>query len=265
MLRYHYEIHKIPNPSLPFLYHRQFCVQQKSQYINWHENIELLWCIAGSGYVQCGSRRTDFVPGDIFVVNADTPHNICGAEQVVYRCLIIDNRFFTENMIPVASLYFQDAIRDQAFFQLLEDVAAAYARYPEGICATVDIRYSVLGVVRQLCSRFICARRKEAPFNAYVKDAILYMKANFSRSFSLDTLAAHVGISKFHLCRQFRLYTGSSIIKTLNRIRCTEAKQMLKNGASVQAAAAACGFDNLSYFSRTFKQMTGALPSQISR
>ena len=265
MLQYHYEIHSIPDPALPFLYHREFRVKEISQWLNWHENIEILWCNEGQGYVQCGNRQWDFTAGDVILVNADTPHSICSREQVVYRCLIIDNRFFAENKIPVASLCFREAIRDDRLFSLLEEVAAAYGRYPEGICATADIRYGVLGIVRQLCSRYVCARREESPFNPYVKEAILYIKGHYAQPLSLDGLAAQVGISKYHLCRQFRLYTGSSIIQTLNRIRCQEAKQMLEQGVSVQAAAAACGFENLSYFARSFKQVTGLLPSQVSR
>lgn len=265
MYRYHYEIHKIPDPSLPFLYHRHFRVDSICDSLNWHENIELLWCIEGSGFVQCGSQRTDFQQGDVFVVNADTPHNICSTGQVVYRCLIIDNRFFAENKIPVSSLCFRDAIREEAFFALLEEVAAAYGRYPQGLCATADIRYCVLGVVRMLCSRYVSKPRQAPVFQSHVKTAVLYLKAHFSRPVSLDDLADHVGISKYHLCRQFRLYTGSSIVKTLNHIRCTEARQMLERGASVQTAAMACGFDNLSYFSRTFKQFTDCLPSQIRK
>lgn len=265
MYRYHYEIHKIPDPSLPFLYHRQFRVDGICDSLNWHENIELLWCIEGSGFVQCGSQRTDFRQGDVFVVNADTPHTICSTGQVVYRCLIIDNRFFAENKIPVASLCFQDAIRNEAFFHLLEEVAAAYERYPQGLCATADIRYCVLGVVRMLCGRFVMRERSVPAFHAQVKQAILYLKANFATAISLDDLANHVCISKFHLCRQFRLYTGSSIIKTLNHIRCTEARHMLEGGATVRAAASACGFDNLSYFSRVFKQFMHCLPSQIQK
>jgi len=265
MYRYRYEIHNIPDPALPFLYHRCFRVDDTQDSLNWHENIELLWCIGGSGFVQCGSQCTDFRQGDVFVVNADTPHNICSTAQVVYRCLIIDNRFFTENKIPVASLRFREIIREKAFFALLEEVAAAYERYPQGICATADIRYCVLGVVRMLCSRYVSEQRQTPALHPHVKEAVLYLKAHFAQPVSLDALADHVGISKYHLCRQFQLYTGSSIVKTLNRIRCTEAHQMLAHGNSVQATAMACGFDNLSYFSRTFKQLTGCLPSQIRK
>jgi len=73
-----------------------------------------------------------------------------------------------------------------------------------------------------------------------------------------------VGISKFYLCREFKAYTGSSILQTVNLLRCTQAKLLIEGGATVSQAALSCGFDNLSYFSRTFKKLMGALPSRLT-
>ena len=53
-------------------------------------------------------------------------------------------------------------------------------------------------------------------------------------------------------------------IEMVNLIRCAEAKRLIENGMPVSNAATACGYENLSYFSRTFQKVFGKLPSTFS-
>ena len=41
-----YETHTMPDPYLPFIFHRDTVVTQKTNIPNWHENIEVLYCVA---------------------------------------------------------------------------------------------------------------------------------------------------------------------------------------------------------------------------
>ena len=46
-------------------------------------------------------------------------------------------------------------------------------------------------------------------------------------------------------------------------LKVVEAKRLIESGMSVSAAALSCGFENMSYFSRTYKKYTGTLPSSV--
>jgi len=85
-----YETHKMPHPMLPFIYHRRFELVQRQITPNWHENIELLQCTEGEGYVLCGPERVPLTRENLVIVNADTLHCVGTDGRVVYRCLIID-------------------------------------------------------------------------------------------------------------------------------------------------------------------------------
>lgn len=266
MANYVYETHTMRDPLLPFIYHHSFKVSQRNGLPNWHENIELLYCTGGKGYIQCGPERYPFVQGDIFVVNADTPHSICSEGSVLYRCLIIDNSFCTSNGIPISDLHFQASIQDESLVDLFCQVSDAYDTFdPSRICAIADIRCAVLQLLRLLCTRYTVEKpaQANAAANAHVKEALIYIRKNLSNPLSLDEIADHVGVSKFHLSREFKAFTGKTIIQTVNLIRCTEAKSMIENGTSVCDAAVSCGFENLSYFSRAFKKVFGLLPSSF--
>lgn len=264
MHKYRYENHIIRDPVLPFIYHHRHCITQRNNVPNWHKNIEILYCVEGSGFVNCGTESIPFNPTDIFVVNPDTPHTIVSDTFVAYRCLIIDEQFCTENGIPVRQLVFQKWIRDPELCALFDAVTEAYNRKDgPGICAVADIRYAVLGLLRKLCNQYAVPGQRDDHADEYVKKAINYIRQNLTEHITLENVAAHAGISKFHLSRQFRAYTGSTVISTVNLIRCTEARRLIEGGMPVTQAATACGYDNLSYFTRTFKKHFQALPSDF--
>ena len=124
----------------------------------------------------------------------------------------------------------------------------------------LSIRTLVLQLVYLLCWQY-SAQRLDDPANEYVKAAMTHLRSHLSAPFSLDALAQAVGISKFHLSRQFKRFTGKTVVQVLNQMRCNEARRLIEGGISVSAAAASCGFENLSYFTRSYKRYFGVLPS----
>lgn len=257
-----YETHSMLHPILPFIYHRRFEVTHRNKHPNWHENIELLQCIEGNGYVMYGAEQIPLTPGTLVIVNADTIHSIGTDSRVVYRCLIIDNSFLLANGVPVSSLYFRKLVADPDVCTLFDRITATYAQLdPEDFRSVLELRTHVMTLVNALCQNHT-AQRPVDPSNSYVKKAVTYMRQHLMEPLSLDTLAGTLGISKFHLSHLFKLYTGKTIIQTMNLIRCTEAQRMIEEGATVGAAALSCGFENLSYFTRTYKKYMGSLPSK---
>lgn len=264
MPNYNYETHKMPDPLLPFIYHYRFEVRSREKVPNWHENIEFLQAVEGSGYVHCGTERFCFSAGDLFVINADTLHGIGSNTRLVYRCLIVDNSFFASNGIPVETLRFQNVIRDDAVFSLFDAVTAAYAARREDFRSVLDIRAAVLLFLQSLCRSYITLDAP-VPSDGHIKKAIAYIRTHLSEPITLDILAAHVGIGKFHLSRRFKAFTGKTVVQVVNLMRCTEARRLMEDGMAVGTAAASCGFENLSYFTRTYKSLMGTLPSKIKK
>ena len=257
-----YETHKMPHPAMPFIYHRRFEITSQEKVPNWHENIELLQATEGSGYVLCGPERLPLTPDTVVLINADTLHCIGTDSHLAYRCLIVDNSFFLANGVPITSLFFQSQLEDPRACSLLEAIAQAYAQYdPEDYRCILAVRTPAQQLVQLLCTQYTTERPDNAA-NEYVKKAVVYLRKHLSSPISLDQLAEAVGISKYHLARQFKLFTGKTVVQTLNRMRCTEARRLIEGGSTVSAAATSCGFENLSYFSRTYKKYLGALPSE---
>lgn len=263
MATYRYETHNMPDPMLPFIYHRRFEIHRRDNQPNWHENIEILQAIEGSGFVHCGGETVSFSAGQLLVINADTLHSICTEGRLVFRCLIVDNSFFLANGIPVGTLRFQPLIQNPQAFMCFDTIVNAYAAYDsEDFRTVLDIRTAVLQLLKVLCRDHITIGTTQTA-NEQIKKAIVYIRTHLSEALNLDRIAEHVGISKFHLSRQFKLHTGNTIVQAIKLMRCTEAQRLMEGGMSVSAAAASCGFENLSYFTRTYKDLLGVLPSQV--
>ena len=70
------------------------------------------------------------------------------------------------------------------------------------------------------------------------------------------------GIATIH---NGKIYMRKVVGNVDDLIRSTEARRLIEAGASVSSAANSCGFENLSYFSRTFKKHLHQLPSALLR
>ena len=55
------------------------------------------------------------------------------------------------------------------------------------------------------------------------------------------------------------------VFEYVNAVRCRNANTFILSGLSISEAAYRCGFENMSYFSKTFKKYVGKLPSKVGR
>ncbi len=84
----------------------------------------------------------------------------------------------------------------------------------------------------------------------------------YAEPLRLDALARAVGMSTFHFARRFAEFVGIPPHRYLLETRLRAADAMLRDGRSVTETCYACGFNNLSHFSRFFGRYYGRSPSQ---
>jgi AraC-like DNA-binding protein len=93
-----------------------------------------------------------------------------------------------------------------------------------------------------------------------------YILCHFSEKLLVTELAGLVNLHPAYLSAKFRHVTGYTIKEFLNRIRINKAFDLLSTkGYSVTDTALICGFDDIFYFSKLFKQLTGLPPSALLR
>lgn len=97
-----------------------------------------------------------------------------------------------------------------------------------------------------------------------LKKAILVVEANISdRLFSVEKMADEMNMSRTSLHRKIKTITGFAPGELIRSIRLRKAARLIANRAdSVTQIAQLVGFDDYSYFSKSFKKHFGVSPTQ---
>lgn len=102
----------------------------------------------------------------------------------------------------------------------------------------------------------------EQRYLARVEHAAGLIAANIDAPPAADSLAAAVGISRFHFQRIYRAATGETVLETMHRLRAVRALELLAAGYKVTEVASEVGYETPQAFARAFKQWTGTTPSR---
>ena len=93
-----------------------------------------------------------------------------------------------------------------------------------------------------------------------------HIKEHLSESISLSSLSAIVIYNETYISRLFKQSTGVKLSEYIYQERIAKAKYLLSTSSdSIQAIAAAIGFDSPQYFSLVFKKSVGITPSEYQR
>lgn len=88
-----------------------------------------------------------------------------------------------------------------------------------------------------------------------------YLNKNIERNISLDKLARHFFVSKYHLCRAFKEHSGISVHSYINHKRIMYAKGLIEGGETASGAAEKVGFGDYSAFYRAYVKIVGKSPT----
>lgn len=235
-------------------------------YSNWHANPEMIFVVGGRGTIRNGKDIVSVASGDIAIFSGGAVHCISADGEIEYYFLIIDEDFCNRNGVDLSLYEFDLKFRSEKIFSLVESLKRGLISYSEshsGIVAA-ELRRDILSILIEACSSARIAdkgRIDEDRSEKRVKEVIAFVKDNLSEAITLDDLSRLCGVTKFHLAREFKRYTGQTVFTYLNFLRCKRAKILISEGKRVAEAAYECGFESLSYFSRTYKRLMGEAPS----
>lgn len=244
--------------------------------LHWHSEIELLYGISGELAVSVSDEKYILREGDIFFINPEELHTYSPiSEEVQYHAAVFhpsifqfhENHFFQQDFTePLLSgeLHFPRMIRvDDEVYHVVQTVV--HRLFNEDI-RIKELAFADLVMLFGLLLKYSLMNR-EVNATAHrkaedVKKCISYMEENYKNKITLAELADLVHMNPNYFCNYFKKQTGVTPFQQLNYIRIKNAAKMLKqNEDSIADVAIACGFENVSFFIRKFKEIRGCTPS----
>lgn len=101
-------------------------------------------------------------------------------------------------------------------------------------------------------------------YSRLIRSTLDYIAKNYGdSSISIGSIAESLGVSEGHLSHLFKKETDSTILSYLTRFRIRKAMELLRDRKrKVYEAAEQTGYNDIAYFSATFKKITGLTPSE---
>ena len=232
---------------------------------HWHQSLELIYLIDGQIDVITNYVRVHATPGELAVVNSSHIHELIFNKPSSFYLIIVNIDFLKNFGIRIDEIEFDRLVRS-------ERIAALCCRIRETCTEKADgyelvAKADILALAAEL---FVNYSKKRSEFHEHedteklniVKAIIQYLQLNYTKKLTLEEISDAVGYNKFYVSHVFKTIVGFTVMTYLNKLRVSYAKELMKNKKhTVGEACRACGFDNLSYFTRTYKKHMGVSPS----
>lgn len=249
--------------------------QYKMPY-HWHEELEFIYIKKGTFDVTINEITRSVSQGDFLIVNSGslhggTPHD-CIYDCLVFPTSLTLNKIFSSSFmkdIDAQKIWLNEyysaidnfSINSYAakLFQVMEDNSTSQELIILGLI------YQIMGTIySENLYTAMEEYRIEDHKNIYLlKEVLNHIEINFSSHISLNDLAKISGMSPKYFCRFFYEMTQHTPIDYVNYYRIERAcYQLITSNESITHIALSCGFNDISYFIKTFRRYKGTSPRQ---
>ena len=247
---------------------------------HWHTELEMIRIIDGTLNVRLNNSTYTAKQNDILFANPEIIHSAM-PEDCVYECIVFDisylsagfegckyffegllnNEYFLQEHIPFDDSPIHELVGN--VFELMKNKSSGYK------FKVIGELYKVFGEIidSHLYSHISGVSEITADKNMHkLKNVLMYMRDNYDRQITLDDMANAADMSSKYFCYFFKEMTRKSPVEYLNTYRVEKAaRKLITSDMSVTDVAYSCGFNDLSYFIKTFKAYKGITPAKFRK
>jgi len=230
----------------------------------------LLYTLSGEGSIEYMDRKYVLGPGDGCLIDyrqGFTKTGISSENDWEYMWFHITGNNFNAYYNQIAAqhkLFFSSSTGDELtgiIYQLAQITAQKPSPVSELLASTTIIRILTHLIVTNVEKK---TDRKSMP--AYIESIMEHINSGYTGHITLDSLAAEFNVSKFHLSREFKKYTGYSPNEYLISVRINRAKELLRRtGYSVGEISQMTGCGDVNHFIQLFKSREKTTPAAFRK
>ncbi len=250
-------------------------VETRSSIAHSHPYYEFILVRRGICEYRSGGARFLLHPDELLLISPGTVHTmLCPEESESYERLILQvNADFMARVLdtyaldgsrlpPLYILRAEDACR-WGLRELFERVNAS-ASVPDAelreklyLCQLGELMLTIKHVAR--ASQLVAPSAS----SAFISGVTAYILEHFREpEMNVAGIAQQFYVSREHLSRSFKSYTGESISHYITELRMQEFRYGLVAGKSVLDACMAGGFSDYSSFVKSFRKLYGITPME---
>ena len=99
-----------------------------------------------------------------------------------------------------------------------------------------------------------------------IKIMLQYIQEHYNEELILAKIAESAAVSENECLRCFRSMIGSTPIQYVKQVRIQKAADLLlSTNRKISDIGAECGFQEMSYFAKTFRELKGCTPGEFRR
>ena len=247
---------------------------------HWHTELEMIHILNGEMNVRLNNSTYTAKQNDILFVNPEIIH-AATPDDCRYECIVFDisylssafegSRYFFEGLldneylineyIPFDNSEIHNLVRN--VFNLMKNKSSGYK------FKVIGEMYKMFGEIidSHLYSNITGVTELGADKNMHkLKNVLVFMRDNYDKPISLSDMADAADMESKYFCYFFKEMTRKSPVEYLNTYRVEKAaRKLITSDISVTDVAFACGFNDLSYFIKTFKAYKGVTPARFRR
>ncbi|MBQ7303275.1 MAG: helix-turn-helix transcriptional regulator [Clostridia bacterium] len=216
---------------------------------------QLLLAVDGRGTVTCQGKTYELRRGTAFFVGRGVTVEYLNGGGLVTAFLTLRGsglRALLEYYGCTDFLY-REAVSVSRFTEDVREIIHIYRK--DGECGTLSAK--VLAFIAGFFEQ-----KQERPTAA--EEVAAYVRRHFGERLTLDRLAAVGSCSVSKLCHDFKKQYGCTVIRYVLDFRLRCARDLLRSDPdkSVREIAGLCGFEDVGYFCRAYKQQYGKTPTE---
>ncbi len=246
---------------------------------HWHPECELIRIKKGQFSITLDGK--EFVAGrnDVIYITDGVLHGGHSIGECEYECLVFDAKGFTEgNHISIRQM--ENLIKHKRIVNSIIRCDDEINSITNSLFNAMNLRFpgyefAVIGSLMQFYSIVIkkhlysvaeeeAVKSKEQQM--MLKEIITFIEDNYYDKITLPLLAKKAGMSPKYFCSVFYKMTQKTPIEYLNayRIECA-CEKLITTDKTVTEIALFCGFNDVSYFTKTFRKYKNKTPLQYRK
>lgn len=247
---------------------------------HWHNEFEIVRIIDGELNLKLNNQNFKASAGDILFISPETVHGGM-PHECVYECLdfhldflsvgcegckyffegLIHNEYTVKEHIKAGDTVIHETVNE--IFETMKNKSKGY-------------KFKVIGGLYRLFGEIIDKRyyvntgavsEPTVDKNMLKLKAVLsFMRDNYDKQITLTNMADAADMSPKYFCYFFKEMTQKTPVEYLNTYRVEKAsRKLINSNRSVTDIAYSCGFNDLSYFIKTFKEHKGVTPAKFRK